>query len=184
MKALFTTVVCILWWSFLSAQTDADTTEQYQNFWQYGKEVGLNVSPLVRKFVPFNLSPTNPIDNLLALKTKWYGEKRAVIINFGIDIGDNNEANSLFLSLGYERRRNISERWKYTTGWEVTLITLNPTINSDAPSIGISKPYGIEYHFQDNFYIATEARFFVGALDGINFKLLVPNSVYFGMLLE
>ncbi len=184
MKIQILAAICMIWGTSIQAQAIEDTTEQYQNFWKYGKEVGLNVSPLLRKFIPFNLSPTNPVENLLALKTKWYGEKRAVIINFGIDLGDNNVTNNLFLSLGYERRRNISEHWKYTTGWEVSLITLNPTLNNDDPSIGVSKPYGIEYHFQDNFYIATEGRFFVGLLDGIQFKLLTPSSIYFCLLLE
>ena len=57
------------------AQTITSDTSEYQNFWQYGKEVGINVTPLLRKFVPFNLSPTNTRDNLLALKTKWYGKE-------------------------------------------------------------------------------------------------------------
>ena len=126
MKIRILAVIWMVGCASIHAQAIVDTTEQYQNFWKYGKEVGLNVSPLLRKFIPFNLSPTNPVENLLALKTKWYGEKRAVIINFGIDVGDNNITNNLFLSLGYERRRNISEHWKYTTGWEVSLITLNP----------------------------------------------------------
>ena len=77
MKIQILAAICMIWGTSIQAQAIEDTTEQYQNFWKYGKEVGLNVSPLLRKFIPFNLSPTNPVENLLALKTKWYGEKRA-----------------------------------------------------------------------------------------------------------
>ncbi len=183
MIARITFFLFLLHLSQVNAQGNKDSTE-YQNFWQYGKEVGVNVTPLLRKFVPFNLSPNNPLDNLLALKTKWYGKKHAFIINFGIDVNDNNDFNTIFLSLGYERRRNISEKWKYTTGWEASLITVNPSVFDDTPFLGVSKPYGIEYHFYDNFYLATEARFFMSVGDGINFKLFTPSSIYFCMLLE
>ena len=71
MKLHILLAIWMLWLTSLQAQIQEDTTEQYQNFWKYGKEVGLNVSPLLRKFIPFNLSPTNPVENLLALKTKW-----------------------------------------------------------------------------------------------------------------
>lgn len=178
----------IIFFTFFTAQvfaqsTTSDTSE-YQNFWQYGKEVGINVTPLLRKFVPFNLSPTNNRDNLLALKTKWYGKKLAFILNFGADLNDNNDFNSFFLSLGYERRRNISEKWKYTTGWEASMITVNEDTFNDDPALGLSKPYGIEYHFYDNFYLATEARLFIGITDEPVFKLFLPSSIYFCMLLE
>lgn len=185
MRTLFSLYLLTVWTWSVFAQTSEETQESYENFWQYGKEVGLNVTPLVRKFVPFNLSPTLREESLLALKTKWYGKKAAFIFNFGIDAGDENISNSIFLSFGYEKRRNISEKWKYTTGWEVTMITLDNENNANNdPILGVSKPYGIEYHFFDNFYLATEGRLVLGVNEGPVIKLLLPTALYFGMLLE
>lgn len=184
MRALLFFILLLIQTMDVTAQTIEDTETTYENFWQYGKEVGLNVTPLIRKLVPFNLSPTLREESLLALKTKWYGKKTAFILNFGIDASDGNISNSIFLSLGYEKRRNISEKWKYTTGWEVSMITLNDSDLSDNPTLGVSKPYGIEYHFYDNFYLATEGRLVFGINEGPVLKLLLPTSVYFGMLLE
>ncbi|MBK8700191.1 MAG: hypothetical protein IPN29_11935 [Saprospiraceae bacterium] len=183
MRILFT---IILWAKFLSISVtlhgQSDSSE-YENFWANGKEVGVNVTPLLGKFVPFNLTTQSLQDQVIAVKTKWYGEKRAFILNFGIDISSATDNNQIFLSLGYERRRNISDRWKYTTGWEGILTTLSGNAGDD-PILGISKPYGIEYHFTDNFYLSTEARFILGFLDGPTLQISYPNSIYFNMLLE
>lgn len=177
----------------LASQTDSiqmagnneDEYEEYENFWQYGKEVGINVTPLAAKFVPFNLSSGNLGNQTLAVKTKWYGRTRAFIINFGFNLNTEQEVAQLYLGLGYERRRNVSHRIKYTTGWELAAWTGdNPDL--DAPFIGLGKSYGIEYHFFDNFYISTETRLLIGAGgdDGIGFELVPPTSIFFNMLLE
>lgn len=166
-------------------KVDQEDFEEYENFWQYGKEVGVNLTPLATKFIPFNLSSGNLGNQILAIKTKWYGKTRAFIINFGFNLDSEEEMEQLYLGLGYERRRNVSHRIKYTTGWELAAWTgENP--NLDAPFIGLAKSYGIEYHFYDNFYLSTETRFLigVGGDDGIGFELVPPTSIYFNMLLE
>ncbi len=165
-----------------------EDTSGYENFWANGKEVGINVTNLLSRFVPFNLTEKDDINQFIALKTKWYGKgSTAFIINFGIDIQDSNTdlQNKLFLSIGYERRRNISNKWKYVTGWEIAGTNLGSNNFDNSPFLAISKPYGIEYHFFDNFYISTEARFLFGAGDdGIQFRVAYPSSIFFNMLLE
>jgi hypothetical protein len=161
---------------------------EYENFWANGKEVGINVTNLLSRFVPFNLTGKDDINQFIALKTKWYGGgNKAFIINFGIDISENmdNDENKLFLSIGYEHRRNISNKWKYVTGWELAGTNLGTTDFDNSPYLAVSKPFGIEYHFFDNFYISTEARFMAGVGgNGPIFKLFYPSSIFFNMLLD
>lgn len=167
------------------AQT-SDTLE-FENFWANGKEVGINVTNLASRFVPFNLSGKDDVNQFIALKTKWYGSgSTAFIINFGINVSDDNTdaQNKVFLSLGYERRRHISNKWKYVTGWELAGTNLGANNSDNSPYLAICKPYGIEYHFFDNFYISTEARLLVGFGDGFQIKLSYPNSIFFNMLIE
>jgi hypothetical protein len=171
--------------SLLSIKAQNENEEKYQNFWKYGKEVGLNLTELASRFVPFNLSNKSSTEQIIALKTKWYGNKRAFILNAGIDIDDNSDNNSIFLSLGYERRRHISAKWKYTTGWEAFIGTINPSQFQNGPLVGISKPYGIEYHFYNNFYISTEGRFLLGFNgDDTSIMLKYPTSIFFNMLID
>jgi hypothetical protein len=164
-------------------EVDSVEYEVYENFWQYGKEVGINVTPLASKFIPFNLNTNNLGNQILALKTKWYGKTRAFIINFGFNLNSEEEISRLYLGLGYERRRNVSHRLKYTTGWELALWTGdNP--DNEVPFVGLGKSYGIEYHFYHNFYISTETRLLIGVGDEFNLELVPPTSIYFNMLLE
>lgn len=169
----------------VNAQT-SDTLE-FENFWANGKEVGINVTNLASRFIPFNLTSKDDVNQFIALKTKWYGSgSTAFVLNFGVNLSDENtEAqNKVFLSIGYERRRNISNKWKYVTGWELAGTNLGSSSFDNTPFLAVSKPYGIEYHFFDNFYISTEARLLVGFGDGFQIRLSYPNSIFFNMLLE
>jgi hypothetical protein len=177
------TFLSILYHLPIQCQVQDTTEEKYQNFWQYGKEVGLNVTKLASRFVPLNLTNKSEREQIIALKTKWYGRKRAFILNVGFDL-TSEESSPIFISLGYERRRHISAKWKYTTGWEVFLGSLRINEDDIQPLLGISKPYGIEYHFNDNFYLSTEARLIAGAGDDINLKILYPSSIFFNMLID
>jgi hypothetical protein len=179
-------LMCIA--SFGFAQSEEEE-ELYQNFWANGKEVGINVTNLAARFVPFNLATRNDdATQFIALKTKWYGETRAFIINFGINVKSENDEfnNKLYLGIGYEKRRNISENWKYVTGWELAATNFGKNAErfDSSPYLTISKAFGIEYHFAQNFYLSTEARLIVGRADDFKFLLSYPTSIYFNMLLE
>ena len=45
-------------------------------YWSYTKEIGVNFTPLISKFVPFNLGENNA--GLIGLKWKKYYSKRAL----------------------------------------------------------------------------------------------------------
>jgi hypothetical protein len=175
---------CIEMYCQDATNSEDTSTEEYQNFWKYGKEVGVNMTQLAARFVPFNFTNKAGTEQLIALKTKWYGNKRAFILNAGLDLGLNNETNELFFSIGYERRRHISAKWKYTTGWEAFAGVITPAQSQNGPILGITRPYGLEYHFYDNFYISTEARLIVGAGQDFAFRLIYPTSIFFNMLIE
>jgi hypothetical protein len=155
--------------------------EEFENHWQYSKEVGINMTNLVSRLVPFNLTSKSTFDQIVALKTKWYGSKLAFIINADLNINANENNSSVFLSMGYERRRHVTRKIKYTTGWEAMIFVNGVDFEGN---IGLAKPYGFEYHFSDKFFLSTEARLIVAIADnGPVIKLFYPNSLFLNVRL-
>lgn len=151
-------------------------------FWSHSKEVGINVTPLISKLIPFNLRDS-PNSNLIGLKTKWYHKKRAFIINFASDLSEQFD-NSFFLTIGYEKRHRVYKKFTYTTGFDFGLYGDPDAIDFSGPFVLFSRPYGLEYHINEKIFISTEARFMIGLLvdDGIGLlKLRPPTSIFFNI---
>ncbi len=145
---------------------EEDLYEDDPYFWSYSKEIGLNVTGLASKFVPFNLGDTDA--GPIGLKWKKYYATRAFRVNFGTSINENSDLgfSSLYLSLGFEKRYPIAKSRKltYSSGWDGVLM-----IDSDNESafIGASKSYSIEYYFTKRLFISTEAALKIGIGDEV-----------------
>lgn len=130
-------------------------------YWSYTKEIGVNFTPLISKFVPFNLGENNA--GLIGLKWKKYYSKRAFRINFGANINeinvDSEENLFLYFGLGIETRHPITKdkKWAYTSSFDLFLRAAD-----EVGILGLSKGYGFEYHFTKRIFISTEAALNVG----------------------
>ncbi|MFN8337594.1 MAG: hypothetical protein U0T36_01090 [Saprospiraceae bacterium] len=130
-------------------------------YWSYTKEIGVNFTPLISKFVPFNLGQNNA--GLIGLKWKKYYSKRAFRINFGANINeinvDSEENLFLYFGLGIETRHPITKdkKWAYTSSFDLFLRAAG-----EVGILGLSKGYGFEYHFTKRIFISTEAALNVG----------------------
>lgn len=160
-----------------------DQFEDDPYFWSYSKEIGINFTPLVSKFVPFNLGQNDA--GLIGLKWKKYYSKRAFRINFGADIrSESIDDNSVFayLAFGVETRHPITKDKKiaYTSAWDLFFSAEGEDGN---PIIGVSKSYGFEYHFSKRLFISTEAALQIGRpLDdfeeGIIINFQLPTAIF------
>ncbi len=158
-------VLSILLYGGLNAQKPTKNKEDVYNledlyeddpyYWSYTKEIGVNFTPLISKFVPFNLGQNEA--GLIGLKWKKYYSKRAFRINFGANINEGNvDSENLFLyfGLGIETRYPISKDKKlaYTSSYDLFLRAQDET-----GILGFSKGYGFEYHFSKRIFASTEA---------------------------
>lgn len=157
---------------------EEDLYEDDPYFWSFTKEVGINFTPLISKFVPFNLGNNSAGD--IGIRWKKYYSKRAFRFNFGAnfdDISSEGEDNFLFLSLGVEKRHPISKDKKifYTSGWDGFL-----RVTDDNGTVGASKIYGFEYHFTKRIFISTEGALNIGFISdsGINLEFMLPVAIF------
>ncbi len=171
-----------------NAQSQRDTTvyaeeDQYEDdpyFWSYSKEIGINFTPLISKFIPFNLGQND--SGIIGLKWKKYFSTRAFRINVGANVTSDEIDNGnpfLYLSLGLEKRYPITKDKKlaYTSAWDLFFSAEGQDGN---PLFGISKGYGFEYHISKRIFLSTEAQMNVGLdaeeVPAIQFRL--PTAIF------
>jgi len=156
-----------------------DSYEDDPYYWSYTKEIGINFTPLISKFVPFNLGENNAGN--IGLRWKKYYSKRAFRLNFGADI--NSKSINLgkafgYLALGIETRHPITKDKKitYTSAYDVFFEALDEVAN-----FGFSKGYGLEYHFGKRIFISTEAAFQIATNtddEGILINFQLPTAIF------
>lgn len=167
-----------------SVYNEEDLYEDDPYFWSYTREVGLNFTPLLSKFVPFNLGENSA--GLIGLKYKKYYSKRAFKVDFGISISDDdiniNGNPFAYLGVGIETRYPITKDKKiaYTSSFDIFLSAEGLNGN---PVLGFAKGYGIEYHFTKRIFLSTDASFQVGRnldqfSEGIVLKFLLPTAIF------
>lgn len=155
--------------------------EQVDYRYSYKREIGLDFTPLISRLVPFNLGE-NEFGNV-GLKWKKYYYDKALRINLGASLSNIQDDNFFYLSIGYERRNELTQKWSYTFGWDVYAET-ESTINDDTSGFGVSPFWGFEYNINNTFFIATEGQLKIGSIDGefaVNF--VVPNAIFLFMRL-
>ncbi len=189
------TICCLITYAaFANAQLDTlpgfkftttvvkadDIFERYEEYYySRGKEIGLDFTSLLDRFIPFNFIQQNSA--LAGIKFKKYGKSIGFRLAFGGNLDSFGDNPFLYFSVGYEKRRQIHNRWTYTRGWE--LYGFGDSRNDrDENGLGISRFYGIEYNINDKMFVSTEAALQLGIQDGfpdINFN--IPTTLFFNI---
>ena len=154
------------------------------------KEIGLNMTTFISQFVPFNntTSMTGPYD----FSFKRYKGNRAFRFGMGMHIKpevffSTGRLNSINLRFGFEKRKNIYNKWKYTRAFDAFLYAGNFNLPDDTSDedggLGAGMGFGIEYHFNEKVYVSTEAMLLAGLSveSGILLEFLPPMAVFIHM---
>jgi hypothetical protein len=164
----------------ISVYAEEDQYEDDPYFWSNTKETGLNITPLISRFVPFNLGERQP--GVLGLQWKRYYSTRAFRFGFGADIGNDlndQKENFLYLSVGLEKRHAISrdKKWTYASSWD---LILQAGESEESFIAGIGKGYSIEYHFTKRLFVSTQAQLIAGTdTSGLRILFQMPTDLYF-----
>lgn len=166
-----------------SVYAEEDLYEDDPYYWSYTKEIGINFTPLLSKFVPFNLGQNDA--GLIGLKYKKYYSKRAFRINLGANISDDvvRDGNPfVYIGFGIETRYPITKDKKlsYTSAYD---LFLSAEGEDGEPIFGFSKGYGFEYHLGKRVFLSTEAAFQIGRTigefgEGIVFNFQLPTAIF------
>jgi hypothetical protein len=164
---------------------EEDLYEDDPYFWSHTKEIGLNFTPLLSKFIPFNLGKTDA--GLIGLKYKKYYSERAFLVNFGSNItsrASNDGSIFFYLGFGLERRRPISKdkKFAYTSGYEIFFSADGADASSTA---AFAKSYGFEYHFNKRLFLSTEGALQIGLSDPEPFfiRFAIPVAIFLNVRL-
>lgn len=150
-------------------------------YWSRTREIGMDFTGLISQFVPFNLNKAAPA--MIGLRAKFYDVKTAFRINFGLSNIDNTEGR-FYISVGYEKRKPVYKKIFYTGGWDGVIKVEpndNPNFNNGIGSrllIGPARHYGLEYHFSEKFFIATEAFLNLLIGTGADIGFTPPTNLY------
>lgn len=158
-------------------------TKVWPRYWSDSKEIGLNVTPLISQLIPFNLGSNEA--GLIGLSYRKYYDTKALRINFGANITDNEINNGspfFYLSVGTEKRYTLGKKWYYTSGWDLLLYTEN---DDDGAVFAMAKTYGIDYHFTERFFLSTQAQWLIGLQveSGLVIRMIPPAAIFFNVRL-
>lgn len=161
----------------LNAQSDSISINNRSH-----KEIGLNFTQFVSQFVPLNLK--NVKDGPIGYSFKYYND-RDFALRFGFGANINKEFENSFLSirLGYEKRRQLSEKFFFTRGWDVLALVGGfnlPSKQENGGAIGLGPVIGLEYHITDKLIFTTESMLFVGISSNTGFDVsILPPTAFF-----
>lgn len=177
---LFLSVIGLYGQKDSTVYSEEDLYEDDPYFWSYTKEIGINFTPLISKFIPFNLGDNNA--GQIGLRYRKFYSKRAFIVNFGADLSSESFDNSVpnfYLGLGAENRKPISKDKKitYSSGIEIFFAV----DNNEEGNIGFAKNYGLQYHFSKRIFASTDAALRIASDfedEGISIKFELPIALF------
>lgn len=151
------------------------------------RQFQMNLTPLLVKFVPFNreTSFTGPYNFMYKRFRGNHGFRIALGARINPDAFTNNDDSHINVRIGYERRYDLSPKWKLNRGvdWVGSLGGFNvprPTSNPSFPFLGspgaatgVGFSLGIEYRIHPKLSISTESMLFLGAQTNTVFTLTV-----------
>ncbi len=171
----------------LYGQQKEVSSDFYPEFRKKYRTVGLNMTPLLVQFIPFNRS--NPlVTGPFYIATKRYYKKNlAVRFGIGLDIDINQEDVFANVRIGWEKRKVISGRWAYYGGIDLMFIggdlNIPGTKSEDSASIGLAPMWGFEFALTKHIKLSTETALFLGINFGDfevvpKFGFIPPVSVF------
>lgn len=184
MKRLYTLILCL----FCFAGLAQDSSEWLQPQGR-SKVIGLNTTPLLVQLIPFNRS--NPmVVGPYFISTRSYSKKnKAFRFGFGWDLqfsdfGDGLEQNHFNLRLGYDKRRDLSRRWSYTTGMDFVIsggdFNIPGDKQADSGFLGLGGHWGVDYFINQNISLSTELMLLVGLETNngdLNLRFIPPVAI-------
>jgi hypothetical protein len=171
-------------------RTELKIEKSASKYYPKSRMAGLNVTPLLTQLIPFNRADPRDFGPFLMRFKNYKNSNNAVRFGLGVqilgeDIFFSDEASKTFLHIhwGWERRKNISDRWAYTKGIDAVAfvggLNLPGEGSSEEANLGIGLPWGIEYAIAPRITLSTEAELaiLVGGF-GPTIRLLPPVGLF------
>jgi len=172
-KIYFTLICCLPFW--LQAQTSKYT------------ELGFNTSPLLTTFISIGqVEASNPPVAFTWKRVKNNGR----VLRMGIGFNLRSETgfiepntNKFFFNIGFERRRNITEKWKYYWGGDLIFNRENNFRERSliGDGVGLGPILGIRYVINDKISFSTESTLYLVFGDETFMSFIPPTSIYFNV---
>ncbi len=157
------------------------------------KMIGLNVTPLMSKLIPFNR--TNPlVSGPYMMSYRAYRGRNAFRFGLGANLSSetfNNNSASLNMRMGWERKKSFYDNWSYSFGLDFFVsggsFNLVANGNNEDGAFGLGFVWGIEYFFNPKVSLNIETAFYMGGGDdgpvfqfippvGLNLNFLIPRK--------
>lgn len=174
MKKLFVAVLCCTT-VFLHAQKTKRT------------ELGFNTSPLLTTFISIGATQTsNPP---IAFTWKRIRENgRALRMGLGFNLRSETgfiepNTNKFYFHIGFERRRDITEKWKYYWGGDILFNRENSFRERSliGDGVGLGPVLGLHFMFNEKISLSTESSMYLMFGDEASFNFIPPISIYFNV---
>ncbi len=174
MKKFFVAVLCGIT-VFVQAQSTKKT------------EVGFNASPLLSTFI--SIGGTRIINPPMAFTWKRVRENgRALRMGLGFNLRSETgfiepNTNKFYFHLGFERRRDITDKWKYYWGGDILFNRENSFIQRSLidDGVGLGPVLGLFYVFNEKISLSTESSMYLMFGDEASFNFIPPTSIYFNV---
>lgn len=150
-------------------------------------EIGFNMSPLLTTFVSIGqVQSANPP---IAFTWKRIKEnRRALRMGFGFNLRSETgfvepNTNRFYFHIGFERRREISEKWKYYWGGDLLFNRENSFRERSliGDGVGLGPALGLLYAFNEKISLSTESSMYLVFGDETSFSFIPPTSIYFNV---
>ena len=153
------------------------------------REIGLNMTGIVRQLVPFNRSGAIPLNYAFTYSRINRAGSGAIRFSIGATSTSVNfdffsfRETSINLLLGYERRKYIFDtRIGYRSGFH--LFANSAVVPSALPSgAGVAVSQGFSYDLGDRINISTEAMLYIGDDFGFFVDFVEPIAIYLNVKL-
>jgi len=160
---------------FLKAQSNKKT------------EIGFNASPLLTTFV--SIGQAQAANPPIGFTWKRVREnRRALRIGLGFNLRSETgflepNTNRFYFHIGFERRRDITEKWKYYWGGDLLFNRENSFSERSliGDGAGLGPVIGLLYVFNDKISLSTESSMYLIFGDETSFSFIPPTSIYFNV---
>ncbi len=151
------------------------------------REIGINMTPMVGNFI--SIGQTAIENQGVALFYKAQRKKgRFFRLGLGFNFASDffSDVAEMQVSMGIEKQRWITSKWKYWWGFDVVLsVDENVDLSREIGSgFGVGPVFGVKYYLNPKISLGTESTMYFIAGDGVNFKFNPPLSLFLNVNFE